>query len=268
MRNVKETLSIFWFRRDLRLDDNAGLFHALQANYPVLCLYIFDKNQLAQLTNNQDVRVEFIYRTIIQLKQKLESLGSSLLVLDGDPLVLFSSILERFDLKAVYANNDGDSYSIERDAKINSLLAEKEIPFQLYNDRVIFDKNEVLNENNKPYQIYTAYQRKWKTLLKTAHTHPYPTENYFSNLFKVHYYPLLVLEGIGFLRSNCDFPSKEINIEQIKNYHLYRDFPAQNGTTLLGMHRSFFERINLAKLFLYTVGTLSTHNRKTIQSPI
>ncbi|MDZ4679014.1 MAG: deoxyribodipyrimidine photo-lyase, partial [Saprospiraceae bacterium] len=79
-------VNIFWFRRDLRLHDNAGLYHALKAGHPVLPIFIFDTNILDELEDRKDARVEFLQKTLMELCGELKSLGSGILIRHGVPL--------------------------------------------------------------------------------------------------------------------------------------------------------------------------------------
>ena len=87
------TISLFWFRRDLRVDDNAGLYHALKEGRNVLLLFIFDTNILSELEDRADKRVQFIHRELTRLSAELASYGSSLLVKTGKPTEVFEQLL-------------------------------------------------------------------------------------------------------------------------------------------------------------------------------
>src|ERR1700710_1874610 len=134
-------VSVFWFRRDLRLDDNAGLFHALKSGYPVLAVFIFDKEILDKLEDKDDARVTFIYQTIQALNEELKQHGSSLLVLYGKPAHVWQTLLNSYQIKAVYTNHDYEPYAKLRDEVIGELLAGHNIPFKTYKDQVIFETN-------------------------------------------------------------------------------------------------------------------------------
>lgn len=244
-------ISIFWFRRDLRLEDNAGLYHALKGKFPVLPLFIFDTEILDKLEDKQDARVNFLFDTITSLHTELEKLGSSILVKYGKPKEIWQQLLAEHDIQAVYTNHDYEPYAVERDDFVNNLLQSHHIHFYTYKDQVIFEKDEVVKEDGKPYTVFTPYSRKWKAKLaeKTVATtgeesisfylQSYPTKQYFDNFYKTK--PLLIptLESMGFQRTEIQIPSKEVARSIIKNYNKTRDFPAINGTSRLGIHFRF-----------------------------
>ena len=157
--------TIFWFRRDLRIHDNAGLYHALKAHHNVLPLFIFDKNILDKLANKSDARVTFIHDTIQALKAELNALGTDLLVKYGDPITIWEDLLKEHDLEAVYTNHDFETYAQQRDETVRNLLTKKNIPFNTYKDHVIFEKNEVVKDDGLPYTVFTPYSKKWMTKL-------------------------------------------------------------------------------------------------------
>ncbi len=164
---MSPSISIFWFRRDLRLDDNAGLYHALKGRNPVLPLFIFDRNILDDLPDKRDARVEFIHQAVSDLKKKLEDLGSTLLVRHGRPEEIWPELLREFDITAVYTNRDYEPYAIEREAAVQRVLMQKNIPLHTFKDHVIFEKNEVLKDDGSPYTVFTPYSKKWLLKLQT-----------------------------------------------------------------------------------------------------
>jgi len=235
---IKGAINIFWFRRDLRLNDNAGLYHALKNNNPVLCLFIFDKAILNELEDKGDARVTFIYETIIDLQQQLQKHGSSLLVVYDDPAQAWGKLIENYTVASVYVNHDYEPYAKTRDEAIKVLLAKHNIELKSYKDQVIFEKDEVIKDDGKPYTVYTPYQRKWYQKLKPFYLKPYPTERYFNNFFKTKHLPVPALNDIGFEKSAQEFPVKSYkNI--IPHYAEKRDFPAVNGTSHMGLHLRF-----------------------------
>lgn len=234
----KEPISLFWFRRDLRLDDNAGLYHALKSGNPVLCLFIFDKQILDQLEDKDDARVTFIYQTIEQLHTTLHKHGSTLLILHDAPETAWKKILKEYHVAAVYTNHDYEPYAKTRDEKISALLKEKNIPFNTYKDQVILEKDEVVKNDGSPYTVYTPYQRKWYATLKPFYLKPYPVKKYLHNLYQTQPIALPALKAIGFVKSNREFPDKHYE-DVIKDYAEKRDFPALKGTSHIGLHLRF-----------------------------
>ncbi|MEP6677292.1 MAG: deoxyribodipyrimidine photo-lyase [Ferruginibacter sp.] len=232
-------LNIFWFRRDLRLQDNAALYHALKSENPVIPVFIFDSNILDQLENKKDRRVEFIHATLEKIQQQLTALGSTLEVYHGTPENIFCALIKKYTVKKVFANHDYEVYGRERDKHIEQLLSSSGASLHTYKDQVIFEKDEVIKDDRKPYTVFTPYSRKWKAVLNDFYLKPYPVEKYFSNFFKQTPVEIPSMKSIGFENSGRPFPSNEINEELIKKYAAQRDFPALAGTSRLGIHLRF-----------------------------
>ncbi len=158
-------INVFWFRRDLRLDDNAGLYHSLKSGNPVLPIFIFDKNILDDLEDKKDRRVEFIYNSLEQIQDELNEINSSLEVYYNSPEHVFTALIRKYKIEKVFTNHDYEPYATERDSDILKLLKKSEIEFHTYKDQVIFEKDEVLKDDGKPYTIFTPYSKKWKSIL-------------------------------------------------------------------------------------------------------
>ena len=234
-----QKVNIFWFRRDLRLHDNAGLYHALKGNHPVIPLFIFDKIILDQLEEKKDKRVEFIHDALVELQEKLEKKQSSLQVYYGSPEDVFRRLIKEYDIEIVFTNHDYELYAIERDKKIKKFLSTKNVVFKTYKDQVIFEKGEVLKDDGKPYTVYTPYCKKWKDTLTPFYIKSYPVEKYFENLFKQSLHIIPSLHSIGFKETDKKFPSKNPDEELIKHYDQTRNFPGTEGTSRLGIHLRF-----------------------------
>lgn len=234
----KTPVSVFWFRRDLRLDDNAGLYHALKSPYPVLPLFIFDREILDQLDDKDDARVTFIYDTIKALDDQLQKHGSSLLILHDSAENAWRAVLGDYNITAVYTNHDYEPYAIKRDENIQNLLKKQDIKFNTFKDQVIFEKDEVLKDDGKPYTVYTPYNRKWYQKLTPFYLKAYPNGRYFDSFFKTEPLQIPALKDIGFEKSKLDFPVVHYK-EQIGEYAEKRDFPAVEGTTHIGLHLRF-----------------------------
>jgi deoxyribodipyrimidine photo-lyase len=155
-------INIFWFRRDLRFEDNTGLFHALNSHLPVLPVFIFDKNIIEKLSDSSDRRVEFIHNTLSDLNKVLAPLGSCMKIFFDTPENAFDQLIEGYNINAVFTNHDYEQYAINRDNSIKEKLAKKNIQFFTFKDHVIFEKDEVIKDDGKPYTIFTPYSRKWK----------------------------------------------------------------------------------------------------------
>ncbi|MCS6928308.1 MAG: DNA photolyase family protein [Saprospiraceae bacterium] len=241
-------IAIFWFRRDLRLDDNAGLYHALRGPHPVLPLFIFDTNILDNLPSRRDARVEFIHQALIALKQRLRALGSDILVQHGRPLEVWNQLIHTYRIAAVYTNRDYEPYAIQRDTAVKNMLAQRGIPFQTFKDHVIFEKDEVLKEDGKPYTVFTPYSRKWRAKLNeqlqpdgtSFYLTSYPCDKYFHNFLSVaEALPFPTLADIGFEPANIPFPPASVPCSLIRNYDKTRNFPGIAGTSRLGVHFRF-----------------------------
>lgn len=232
---IDSSTTLFWFRRDLRLQDNAGLYHALNENPIVLGLFIFDTVILDKLEDETDARVDFILQSLAILKQALEKLGSSLLVYHGDPIEFFKYINPR----SVYANHDYEPYARQRDNEVQRILAKKEIAFKTYKDQVIFERDEILKSDDSPYTVYTPYSRKWKHTLSPTHIENFNTEWLFSHFKKITPLAFPTLSELGFKASGIVFPERTIKRLVIEQYHLQRDFPAIDGTSRLSVHLRF-----------------------------
>ncbi|HEY1045926.1 MAG TPA: deoxyribodipyrimidine photo-lyase [Bacteroidia bacterium] len=236
---MSEKIAIHWFRRDLRLNDNAALYHALKSGCKVIPIFIFDSNILSKLENRQDARVHFIHNTLQKLKSELKHLKSDLQVFHGNPLEIWEQIIDKYHPNSVYTNMDYEPYAIKRDATVESILAGKNISFHSFKDHVIFDKDEVLKDDGNPYTVYTPYSRKWKLKLNNFYLKPYPNEKYQNAYANFSADEMPTLEKIGFESVNVSFPSETVDSGLIKKYHLQRDIPSINGTSRLSLHFRF-----------------------------
>jgi deoxyribodipyrimidine photo-lyase len=234
----KSSVVIFWFRRDLRLEDNAGLWHSLQSGQPVLPLFIFDQDILDPLADG-DPRVDFIHQTLVQLQDRLTALGSSLLVRHGRPLPVWQSLLAEFSVAAVYVNRDYEPQARRRDEVVAQLLRERGIPLHQYKDQVVFDQAEVCKDDGSPYTVFTPYAKKWRSLLRPHHLVRFVTEKSFATFLKTDPLALPSLPEIGFKKTSRLFPLAEFPSDVVANYDKTRDYPALAGTTRLGLHLRF-----------------------------
>lgn len=236
---AKTPISIFWHRRDVRLHDNAGLMQALQSENPVLPLFIFDTEILDKLENKKDLRVQFIHLELEKIKNELEKNGSSLLVKYGKPSEIWEQLLKEFDIKAVFTNRDYEPYAQNRDKTIFDFLAAKNIPFKGYKDHVIFEKNEVSKADGLPYTVFTPYSKKWRAALTENTFAAHESEKLTSNFLKTAAFEMPTLADMGFEASTFEYPEKAIDLNIVKKYDENRNFPAQRGTTKLGLHLRF-----------------------------
>lgn len=230
---------IFWFRRDLRLHDNAGLYHALKSGYKVVPVFIFDTEILDKLEDKQDRRVAFIHDTLKGMQRRMEAMGSTLHVLHGKPAQCYEQLLKSYKIAAVYTNRDYEPAACERDEQIRALLAKHGVPLKTYKDQVIFEKGEVVKENGDPYTVYTPYSKRWKEKLSTFYLQSYPVRKYEWAYLKQPAIPMPGLEEMGFSYAAYTVPPTTLDTEVAKTYNTTRDYPAIKGTTRLSVHLRF-----------------------------
>jgi len=234
---MKDKVVIFWFRRDLRLEDNVGLQQAVVSGYPVLPIFIFDSDILEKLEVKQDRRVDYIYQVLDAMNSVLHTHGSTLYIDYGKPLAIFKTIIALYDVQGVYCNRDYEPQAIKRDELIDSYLKDQGIQFNTYKDQVIFEKSDIVKDDSTPYTVYTPYSKKWKSLLAP--------QNYASVVVSAeHFYktnPLKIteLEVLGFQKTDIIFEKPNLELEIISDYDKKRDFPALDHTTHLGIALRF-----------------------------
>jgi deoxyribodipyrimidine photo-lyase len=237
---MKKEIAIFWFRRDLRLHDNAGLFHALMNEKEVLPIFIFDKSILSKLEDQDDARVSFIHQAINELKVSLRAMGTDIYVVHSSPEEAFDSLLDQYKISRVYANHDYEPYAKERDEAIRRRLKAIGAELLTFKDQVIFEKSEVVKDDGKPYTVFTPYSRKWKAALTEESTNSYENERYFSSFIQVsESLEMPSFKEMGFVKSSIEFPKNEVNEIIISKYKEQRDFPFKQGTTRLSVHLRF-----------------------------
>jgi deoxyribodipyrimidine photo-lyase len=239
---MKTALNIFWFRRDLRMQDNTGFYRSLKSGLPVLPIFIFDRNILDRLKNKNDARVEFIYEALKSMQNILIEYKSTLEVFYGNPASVFSDLIGEYAVKKVFTNEDYEPYATTRDGEIESLLKEYGITFTSYKDQVIFSKLDLVKDDQSPYTVFTPYSKKWKILLNentALFLKSYPSEKYFKNLFQQPAKPLPGLASMGFQASGIKFPSSLPDPDLIRKYAAQRDFPGLDATSRLGIHLRF-----------------------------
>jgi len=236
---TKEKITFFWFRRDLRLHDNAGLYYALRSENPVVPVFIFDKIILDDLDNKHDGRLMFIHQTIEGIQKELRELGSDILVIYGKPEEVWKDLVDKYDIAVVYTNTDYEPYATERDTAVSKILRTKEAQLKAYKDQVIFEKKEILTGQDTPYTVFTPYSRMWKQKSNDFYLSSYPTIKYFKNFFKWKGSEIPTLSEMGFEKTDTDFPSSEVPEDLLKNYNKERDFPALEATSRIGIHLRF-----------------------------
>ena len=235
----KPVVNIFWMRRDLRLEDNTALFHALKTRENVLPLFIFNPDILERLEVRPDFRVNFIYKTLIGIKESLEKIGSSLYIAHGRPQDVFKKMAEEFHICSVYTNRDYEPYSVFRDTHVERFLKINNIEYHSYKDHVLFEKDELVKDDGKPYTVFTPYKNKFLEKFNKEMVRALNTLQYFHNFIRIKPLPMMSIEMLGFEPLNVVFPSKSLSQTLLEGYEANRDFPARNGTSKLSVHLRF-----------------------------
>lgn len=232
-------VGIFWHRRDLRIEDNAGLYKALKSGLSIVPIFIFDSNILDELPAD-DQRVLFIHQEIEKLQKAYRSIGSDLTVFHGTPQEVFEKLTNKWTVKKVFTNRDYEPYAKDRDQAIYSLLKERNIEFVGAKDHVIFEKDEVLKNDGMPYTVFTPYANKWRATLTAFHLKSYPTQKYSDALASIDAPELMSLDALGFEgNQKVTFPTPTWQTSTLQEYTEKRDFPAQEGTSRLSVHLRF-----------------------------
>lgn len=241
MTKIPDTpISLFWMRRDLRLFDNAALYHALKSDYPVLCLFIFDKEILEKLENKKDKRVNFIHNTLMSIKKELQAKGSDLLLLYDTPAEAWKKVIATYNIHAVYTNRDYEPVALKRDKAIFQLLQQNGIKSYTYKDQVIFEPHEVSKADGTTYVVYTPFSKRWLEQLSSFYLKSYPTESYHKRFLKISGLKSLTLQEIGFDTVPFTVPSVRPSDQILQRYAETRDFPGiEKGTSRLGLHLRF-----------------------------
>jgi deoxyribodipyrimidine photo-lyase len=239
MSETRPEVSIHWFRRDLRIADNHGLFRALSEQGDVLPLFIFDREILGRLESRSDRRVDFIHRALADIRETLEAQGGALLIEQGSPKEVWSSLVERYKITAVTANHDHEPYALQRDEAVRALLLKEGIPFHTYKDISIFERGEVMKEVGDPYTVFTPYSRKWKALFTPEKAEPFPSENELRRIWKTTPLPFPTLSSIGFEPTDLQVPPAEVADEVLMHYAQTRNLPGMAGTSRMSVHLRF-----------------------------
>lgn len=241
----EEKIALFWMRRDLRLEDNAGLYHALNSESPVLILFIFDTHILSELPK-QDARVEFIHDELAKIKSQLEKEASSLLVKVGEPLKVWEDLLREWNIARVVTNRDFEPYAKDRDEAVKKLLAQRDIPFETCLDHLIFAGNDVLKDDGEPYKVFTPYSKSWKAKLSERYGDnggislpDYGRKEPEGHFLRTEPLPYPSLESLGFSPTTIKIPEPDLNPGTLREYGQKRDIPAADATSRIGVHLRF-----------------------------
>lgn len=242
--------SLVWFRRDCRDYDHAALYHALKNSQQVYCVFIFDTDILDALHDKVDRRVEFIWESVKALKIALQAKGGDLIVLHGRAKVEIPKLAAALQAKAIFANHDYEPDAIARDMYVADGLQQIGIAFHHYKDQVIFEKDEILNQANKPYGVFTPYKNTWLKTVNDFYVKPYPVDLYSQHLAKTDTHEMPDLESMGFKWTNLSSLRLPTGMqgglalfddfkERMHHYKAARDFPAVKGVSYLSVHLRF-----------------------------
>jgi deoxyribodipyrimidine photo-lyase len=233
-----DTISIFWFRRDLRLHDNVALYHALQSEEKILPIFIFDIDILEKIPKN-DARISFIHKELNIMNEHLQSFEARISMFHGNPKEVFQTLIEKYHVVKVFTNHDYEPYAIKRDLEIKELLASNTIEFHTYKDQVIFERNEITKKDGTPYVVYTPYSKKWMEAYHINAQKNYPSEDLLSGFYSSVKPTVLTLDDIGFTETRIPIKNYIFNSRIINEYEETRNFPALDNTSKLGPHLRF-----------------------------
>ena len=225
-------ISIFWYRRDLRLEDNTGLFEALNENENVLPIFIFDDSILDELPED-DARVNFIYESLSKINKQLNNHNASLQILKGQIDDVWEKLVTTYDIQKVYLNKDYEPYAIKRDQKIKEFLNSKGIEMKTFKDQVIFEEDEIVKADGKPYTVFTPYKRKW--LEKFTKVNLNLIANFDNFYKKIIDFPTLNQLGL----KNSPLKVKNYSLKNVSTYSETRNFPNLDSTSYLSPHLRF-----------------------------
>lgn len=236
---MSQEISVFWFRRDLRLNDNHGLFKALSGKHKVLPIFIFDSDILNKLPKD-DARVTFIYETLKTINKTLKTeFGTTITLWHGKPIDIYKKLIKKHNIKTVFTNHDYEPYAKKRDTEIGAFLKENNIIFKTFKDHVIFEKNDIVKHDGTPYLVYTPYMKHWKEVYRTINFQHYPSEKLLHNLLPNKSFSNIKLLDIGFVKSSKTIEPHLTTPSLIQNYEATRNFPAKNSTSKLGPYLRF-----------------------------
>ena len=225
-------ISIFWFRRDLRLEDNTALYSAITENKNILPIFIFDESILDELEQN-DPRVTFIYNTLLKINKRLQKHNSSIKILKGEIETVWKSLIQNYKIDSVYINKDYEPYAIKRDKKIAELLSKNGIKLIAFKDQVIHEESEVMKADGTPYTVFTPYKNKWLSIYTFKEIKP---KIVFENFYQ-EYNEFPSFQSLGFSESNIIV--RDFNLNNLDSYGESRNFPALDSTSYLGPHLRF-----------------------------
>lgn len=232
-------INLFWFRRDLRLKDNHGLFQALRSGSPTLCLFIFDTEILGKLKNKKDKRLQFIHSQLQEINNELQKKGSCLITEHGKPQDTWKKLIKKYKINGVYTNHDYEPYATQRDKDVQELLEGHKIAFNSYKDQCIFEKEDILKDDGKPYTVFTPYKKKWLKNFKKKNLETYESEKHLGNLLPLKPQKIISLKDLGFEEVSFEEPKRVFKKDLLIKYDKNRNFPYLDATSHLGVHLRF-----------------------------
>ena len=233
-----EKITLFWFRRDLRIEDNCGLFHALNGKNKVLPIFIFDKEILKKLPK-QDARLEMILMSLNTIDLAMKAKKCSVGKFHGTPKAIFTELIKKWQVEKVICNEDYEPYATNRDAEIRGLLEREGVAFEMHKDQVIFAKDEIVKKDGSPYKVYTPFSRKWLERFEENELKIYPSETLLGNLISDESLPKINLADLGFDKSTIVEPKYSFDNKIIDEYEETRNFPSLDSTSRLGSYLRF-----------------------------
>ena len=233
-----EKITLFWFRRDLRIEDNCGLFHALNGKNKVLPIFIFDKEILKKLPK-QDARLEMILMSLNTIDLAMKAKKCSVGKFHGTPKAIFIELIKKWQVEKVICNEDYEPYATNRDAEIRGLLEREGVAFEMHKDQVIFAKDEIVKKDGSPYKVYTPFSRKWLERFEDNELKTYPSETLLGNLISDESLPKINLADLGFDKSTIVEPKYSFDNKIIDEYEETRNFPSLDSTSRLGSYLRF-----------------------------
>jgi deoxyribodipyrimidine photo-lyase len=238
--STPQQIAVHWFRRDLRLDDNAALYHALKSGLPVQCVFILDENILSRLHKGTvDKRLVFIHQQLVRLSGELEKVGASLAVYHDTAEKAWQKIVKDYPVKYVFTNNDYEPYARTRDNQVGTFLTEQGIEFFSCKDHVIFAKDEVVKDDGTPYTVFTPYKNKYRKKLNAFYLKSYPVKKYSRHFLPQKQYAIPPLRYLGFEDAALQFSVPELSPGLLKAYAEQRDIPSVAGTSRMSLHLRF-----------------------------
>ena len=236
---MDNNLSVFWFRRDLRLHDNHGLFQALSSSKNVLAVFIFDPSILNNL-NEDDRRVSLLFDRLQELNKELSAFGSKINIFYGEPVDVFSELFSKHKIDAVFANTDYEPYAIKRDLAVKNISNNSDVSFQLFKDQLIFEKDEVLSDTHLPYRVYTHYMKKWMSKFRVSLTAPYLSQDLLAKLIcENKLKQVKSVEEMGFIHQEVHLSDPRLDVKTLNLYEENRDSIEKDGTTQISVHLRF-----------------------------